>query len=180
MSARLAFYGPRGAGKSTAAAFMKSQLAEKCVVIESASPLYEMQAHAYRLAGVPLGEGEQDATTLAAAASMLRRLDPDVLAKHVVREVEAREARGELDRLYLCPDSRPRDRGYLEVNGFSFVHFGCHVRTRIERRRGRGDLGALNDDGDLDQYWPGDLRIENEGSLTQLYDGLRQLMEAFW
>lgn len=173
---RVAFYGPRAAGKTTAVDFLKEQFAGRCTVISSAEPLYELQSLAYRLVGLQLHDGEQDATTLAAMATILRRLDPDVLAKHVVKGLSA-EREGEGHMLYICPDSRPQDRDYLRANGFTFIHISASQKLRLVRRSTRGDLGEINDDEDPNVFFRGDRTIVNEGPIEDLRSAVLALIE---
>lgn len=174
---RLAFYGPRGSGKSTAASYL-SELLPNCEVIPSAQPLYDLQSHAYQLAGIDLPLGHQDAGTLAAMAAVLRRLDPDVLAKYVVSRVKEGEKIGGHPKLILCPDSRPLDRPLLQANGFRFAHFETDPHVRASRRRARGDIGEIDDLGDPDEYFEGDYRVVNNGSIADLRSQILRLSES--
>lgn len=163
---RIALYGPRAAGKTTVAQILASSHIDS-VLLSSAEPLYRLQTMAYRIAQIEISEGQQDATTLAAMATILRRLDPDVLAKVVVRRVREAETAGR-SALFICPDSRIQDRPLLELNGFEFVYVFATETTRRTRRSQRGDLGPINDDDDLAPFVEGDPRIDNVGTLEDL------------
>lgn len=166
LARRIAFYGPRAAGKTTAAQILALEL-KNCIVLSSAAPLYRLQALAYEIAGLRVANQQQDATTLAAMADVLRRLDQDILAKIVVQRVSELELSEDVS-IAICPDSRLKDRSYLAASGFEFVYFSAKTSLRRERRQLRGDIGVIDDANDPDCYFEGDPRIVNDGTVGAL------------
>ncbi|MFF8769093.1 hypothetical protein [Kitasatospora sp. NPDC015120] len=173
----VASHGRPGAGKSTFTSMLAEAIAaQDCsvTVVKLGAPLYELQAHVYRAAGLPAPQpGQQDGALLNALGQHLRRINPDALTSAFATTVtDLRHDRPDL--VILCDDMRPADTAAMRALGAVFVHVWAPDDIRHQRKDRRGDLSAGSDthptEGDIVDA---DHRVENTGSLAQLRDMAR-------
>jgi dephospho-CoA kinase len=177
---RIALYGPRGAGKSTAGQLIASILGtERCEVIHSAAPLYELQEMIYDIANVAKPNHVQDGMLLASVAREVRRLNSDALAEYVIRRAESHSWKQDGRGLYLCDDSVIADRELLSAAGFRFVYVWAPVEIRLERRRSRGDVesGKDRNNPEVLKVDPDDFEVLNDGTLDDLHAQVHRLVD---
>ncbi|WP_372404883.1 hypothetical protein [Streptomyces luteireticuli] len=171
---KLALFGWPGAGKTTLSGLLALQLEEAGAaarMLKVGAPLYELQAVIYAMAGRPLPDGRvQDGQLLNALGFHLRRINPDALTEAFglrVRQVE----RDTPQAVVLCDDVRAADIGAVTALGFRLVEITAPDPVRRERKSGRGDLSAGDDQHPTEAAtdavpW---LRVDNSGSLDDLH-----------
>ncbi|MFC5719178.1 hypothetical protein ACFP1Z_03130 [Streptomyces gamaensis] len=171
---KLALFGRPGAGKTTLSGLLALELAEAGAdarILKVGAPLYELQAIIYAVAGRPLPDGRvQDGQLLNALGFHIRRINPGALTEAFgsrVRLVERDTPRA----VVLCDDMRAADADAVTALGFRLIEVTAPDGVRRERKRGRGDLSAGDDqhptEAAIDAVpW---LSVDNSGSL----DGLR-------
>ncbi|MCF8785250.1 ATP-binding protein [Rhodococcus ruber] len=171
MTQYVALYGPRGAGKSTSARLILDIVgAEQVMMVHSAAPIYELQSHFYRIAGIKKDYRAQDGNLLSDIARHLRRLDPDCIPKLLLATIAEQFDTGTRPKLVVCDDSTPDDRRVLESAGFVFIHVTAPGSDRFMRRAARGDISAVNDlnDPNITRVSGSDMVIDNADSLAML------------
>lgn len=170
---RIALYGRPGVGKSTFGELLGQELAGaggRALVVRLASPLYELQALVYTVAGRPMLVGaRQDGALLNSLGGHLRRINPGALTNAFTARVCQAEREHPLAVL-VCDDMRAPDVGALIALGFDLVEVIAPEHVRQARKRARADLTA-GDDGHPTEA-PVDTvpwrRVDNSGDLEQL------------
>ncbi|MBH1933285.1 hypothetical protein I5Q34_03100 [Streptomyces sp. AV19] len=170
---KLALFGRPGAGKTTLSGLLTVELAEAGAdarILKVGAPLYELQAVIYAVAGRPLPDGRvQDGQLLNALGLHVRRINPGALTEAFglrVRQVERDTPRA----VVLCDDMRAADVDAVTALGFRLVEVTAPDPVRLERKGGRGDLSAGDDQHSTEAAvdavpW---LRVDNSGSLDDL------------
>jgi cytidine deaminase len=187
---KIALYGTPGAGKSTTSELIRARCSELDIGftrLKLADPLYLAQSKIYEIAGRDLEDFyTQDGELLGFLGVHLRKINPDVLLnsfdRRVEQAMEAFEQSSSVDgcALLLCDDMRYPDWGFLEGLGFMPVRIVAEEPTCLRRRQERGDLtltsaSALIEQG-LDKI-PAAATVENDGTLDELNDRVRRLVE---
>jgi hypothetical protein len=170
---RIALYGRPGAGKSTFGELLGQELAGAgaCALpVRLASPLYELQALVYTVAGRPMLVGtRQDGALLNSLGGHLRRINPGALTDAFAARVRQAEQAHPLAVL-VCDDMRAPDVGALTALGFELVEVIAPEQVRRARKAARADLSAGNEEHSTEA--PVDAvpwhRVDNAGDLEQL------------
>ncbi len=170
---RVALFGLPGAGKSTSAGVLRHLLAERghqVAVVKIAAPLYDVQEAFYRRACAPLDDGQQDGQLLNFLGSHFRAAAPGFLITDFGQRCSG-ALLGGADTI-ICDDARPADLEGLRAQGFALVRIWAPDALRRERKAGRGDRRAGDDNHPselgLDAVIP-DFEIRNADDLAGLH-----------
>ncbi|MFE3455987.1 AAA family ATPase [Nocardiopsis aegyptia] len=174
MTAKIALYGPPGAGKSTLATLL-AQEAElqgiNAITVKLAQPLYDLQQSIYERAGRPLRDTyRQDGKLLNSLGSHLQRINPEALTEDFARRVSNLLSRQASNQLLVCDDMRGNAVPTLTHLGFTLVQVSAPEQLRRQRKQNRADL-TRGDDNHVTEVpvdREPDHRIVNDGSLDNL------------
>jgi dephospho-CoA kinase len=170
---RIAACGKPGAGKSTFCLMLREEFARidcEVKVFKLAAPLYELQATIHQYAGVPLLESDQqDGQLLNFLGSHLRKLNASVLVDNFIDRVD-RYCALHPESIILCDDMRGTDTRALVEAGFRIVEVVAPEKLRRDRKFGRGDLSAGNDNHETEAALVETprTRVLNEGTMEEL------------
>ncbi|MDT0266105.1 cytidine deaminase [Streptomyces sp. DSM 44915] len=179
---RLALFGKPGAGKSTTAGILEKALREagqRVAVVRIAAPLYDVQEFFHARAGAPLRKGQQDGALLNFLGSHFRRTASGFLLEDFAERC-ALTAFGGVD-VILCDDARPADLGGLAEQGFHLVRISAPDAVRRQRKAGRGDATAGQDDHPTELGVDGavaDTELDNSGTLGELESSVTAFVAA--
>jgi len=173
---RLCVYGLAGSGKSTVSALSGQILADRghtVDVLKLAEPMYRLQQHIYRTAGIDVDLWEHDNTMLRVLATQLRRIKPDFLATDFIARLTASTA-----DLVINDDLRDADIDYpaLAAAGFRFVHVTCDDRIRAARLAARADRTVVPDSA---ATWGHD-RIKPDWTISNSTDDITDLQQQVY
>lgn len=163
---KIAFYGPRGAGKTTVAKRLVSVAPELSIqVISSAKPAYLIQEAIYTVAGSSIPNEIQDEEILSGAASLIRKVNPAAFFEHVDNIINCSTA-----SIVICPDSTLADRRYFSDAGFRFWYIWAPPEVRESRILERRDVARATKFLSPDVYRcsEDDFLISNDGTLEEL------------
>lgn len=176
---RVSVIGLTGSGKSTCASFIEEFARDNGLSharVKLARPLYELQEHVYRKAGIPLAENAQDQVLMEAIADMLRREHPHFLAESFVRGLPGPEV-----DLVVNDDLRDPgvDAAALRRQGFRIIRVTCGEEERRRRLAGRGDR-SLSDRSTsrIDEIEPDHL-IDNGADLGKYRAAVHEVLRSW-
>ncbi len=168
---RVAFIAASGAGKSSAARFLREAFASRgltSATIKLAAPLYRVQSAIYAECGAPqLPDGFQDRPLMELVAEQMRRISPHALLAPFIQAVQHCEA-----DVVINDDLRDPlvDWPALVKLGFETVSVVSTTSSRHQRLARRGDpasrVESKADRGALEIQT--DYSIENVGDLSDL------------
>ncbi len=177
---KIALVAASGSGKSTAAGFIVSRLAELGLtagIYKLAQPLYEIQASIYRRAGREIELYQQDQALLETIASEMRRINPESLVQDFLRRIaEATED------VIVNDDLRDSEVDYpaLRAEGFQFVKISAQRRVRLARLHHRQDLASLTRtplDDAIECIEPNWLLVNDSSQLDHFAAGVHHLVD---